>query len=64
MTDYDLDVDTPDKVSGILRDVAQSYYESASELESSWQDKNAGKPWEKIAKELERCADRIDKVLL
>jgi hypothetical protein len=60
MTNYDLDVDVPEKVSGILRCVAQAYYESSSELQSAWQDRYAGQEWIIIAKELERCATRID----
>lgn len=43
----DLDVDSPEKVARILRNAAESYYESASELESAWQDRGAGRPWEK-----------------
>lgn len=59
----DLDVDSPEKVARILRDAAESYYESASELESAWQDSGAGRPWEKIAKILEAAADRVDKAV-
>ncbi len=61
MRDLDLDVDAPDNVSQVLRDAAEAYYESASELESAWQDKGAGRPWTVIAKILERAADQIDK---
>jgi len=57
----DLDVDAPDKVSQVLRDAAEAFYESAGELEGAWQDPGAGKPWEKIAKILEAAADKIDK---
>ncbi len=57
----DLDVDAPDKVSQILRNAADAYYESAGELESAWQDPGAGKPWEQIAKILESAARAIDK---
>jgi hypothetical protein len=56
-----LDVDSPDKVSAVLRAAANEYYQSASELESAWQDKRAGAPWAKIARILEHAADQIDK---
>jgi hypothetical protein len=59
--DMNLDVDAPDEVSDVLRTAADKYYESAGELESSWQDKGAGRPWEIIAKILEHAADQIDK---
>jgi hypothetical protein len=59
----DLDVDSPEKVSMILRNAAEAYYESALELSSAWQEKSAGKPWEIIARVLARAADEIDKKL-
>jgi len=59
--DLDLDVDAPDEVSQVLRDAAEAYHESAVDLESSWQDKGAGRPWTAIARILERAADQIDK---
>lgn len=58
-----LDVDSPDKVSSVLRDAADAYYESAGEVEAAWGDKSAGKPWDMIAKKLESAADQIDKGL-
>lgn len=63
MKNLDLDVDEPDKVAKILREAAEQYYESASELESAWQDKAAGKPWTLIAQILERAANQIDLVV-
>lgn len=57
----DLDVESPDQVASILRDAAEKFYESASELASAWTDRNAGKCWEHIARKLEQCADRIEK---
>jgi hypothetical protein len=57
----DLDVDSPDKVSRILRNAAERFYEDAGELEASWQDPGAGRPWTLIAKILDRAADSIDK---
>jgi len=62
MADLDLDVDAPDKVSDILRDAAEDYYESASELGSAWTDRSAGRVWTRIAKILEAAADKIDKL--
>ena len=58
-----LDVNSPDKVADVLRDAAQRYYDTSSELESSWQDKSAGAPWIKIARILDRAAASIDKTL-
>jgi hypothetical protein len=46
----------------VLLRAAQQYYESAGELEAAWQDRQAGKIWDRIARELERCAARIDKL--
>jgi hypothetical protein len=46
----------------ILRNAAQAYLETISDLQSAWQDKNAGKVWARVAKELERAADRIAKL--
>ena len=60
MLDQDLNVDHPDKVATILRNAAQAAYEAAGELSAAWQDKTAGAPWNVVAKELERCATRIE----
>ena len=62
MAKMDLDVDSPEKVAVVLRRAADAYYESASELESAWQDRGAGKPWTKLARILERAADQAEKV--
>lgn len=62
MRNLDLDVDAPDKVAPVLRKAAEAYTDSAMELASAWGDPQAGKPWEKIARILERAADSIDKV--
>jgi PHD/YefM family antitoxin component YafN of YafNO toxin-antitoxin module len=59
----DLDVDAPDQVTRVLRKAAEAYYDSASELESAWQEKAAGRPWTIIARILERAADQIDRKL-
>lgn len=58
----DLDITTPKALAAILRNAADKYYESATELESAWQDKNAGKIWERYAKELERAATRCEQI--
>jgi hypothetical protein len=57
-----MDVDSPEKVARVLRKAAQEYYYSAGELSSAWQDKNAGSPWNRIARILERAAEQVDKV--
>ncbi len=41
--DLNLDVDSPEKVSDILRNAAQEYYEGESKLGAAWQDRQAGK---------------------
>lgn len=58
-----LDVSAPHHVAATLRRVAERYLEDAGELSSAWQDGGAGHPWEVIARELERCAGRIEKGL-
>lgn len=63
MVDQDLNVADPEQVAGILRNAAQAAYEAAGELESAWQDKSAGRPWKIVARELERCAFRIEERL-
>ena len=59
----DLDVVSPEEVPMVLRAAADEYYEAAGELSSAWQDKNAGKIWEKIARILESAANKIDSIL-
>jgi hypothetical protein len=58
---FSLDVSDPEQVSQVLRNAVEIYYASASELESSWQEAKAGKPWSDIAKILEQASDAIDK---
>lgn len=60
---FSLDVDAPDKVAPVLRAAARAYYDSASELESAWQERQAGAPWLRIALILERAAKDVDKWL-
>lgn len=62
-TDLD-DAEAPEHVGAILRCAAQRFYESQSELQAAWQDKNAGYAWSKIARILERAADQCDKAAL
>lgn len=57
-----LDVPAPEMVAQVLRAAAQSYWESQSELQSAWQDKSAGQPWGRIARILERAADKCEQV--
>jgi hypothetical protein len=59
----DLDVDSPEKLAGVLRLAAQRFNESAGELESAWQDKNAGKVWERMARILERATDSCERAM-
>ena len=53
----------PEAIPTVLRFAADKMLEQAAELESAWQDKNAGKPWGMIALELQRAADRIESKL-
>lgn len=54
-----LDVDSPYKVAPVLTDAAQTFRESAEELRSAWQSRQAGHVWDLIAKELDAAAGRI-----
>ena len=60
MKDLDLDVDSPQDVAPVLRRTAEAYEESATELNSAWQDKSAGWPWHVIATVLKVAADKIE----
>jgi hypothetical protein len=59
----DLDVDDPGKVAGVLRRAADRFHESASELESAWQNPKAGRVWSHIARILESAASKADKAV-
>ena len=59
----DLDVASPDKVSQVLYNAAEVYYESAVELESAWGEKAAGRPWVAIARIMERASQQVDNAL-
>lgn len=63
MKSIDLNVDSPDKVAGVLNDAADAFDESVGELQSAWQDKNAGVVWGKIAKILRRAAASVEKTV-
>jgi hypothetical protein len=56
-----LNVMSPDQVSRVLRDAADAFNQSASDLASTWQDDNAGRVWLELAKILESAADRADR---
>lgn len=50
------DADHPDKLARILRNAAVACHEAATECATNWQDRDAGKPWTKAARILERAA--------
>jgi hypothetical protein len=54
--------DSPEAFIRALRRQADACYESASELRSAWQDRGAGMFWEVAARELEKLADKLEKV--
>ena len=60
---FSLDVDAPHKIIAPIRAAAHRFYEDAGELEASWQDRHAGRPWTMIAKHLDRAADAIQRDL-
>lgn len=53
-------VNSPEDLISFLRQAAQEMYESASELASAHQDPQAGKFWDKAAKEFEHAADKLE----
>ena len=63
MKSLDLDVDAPERVANVLRNAAQAYYESHSELSAAWQDRKAGRVWFKLGAEFEKFAERIAAVV-
>lgn len=58
-----LDVDSPDKIPGILDNAVNAFHESAAELNSGWQDKTAGAPWKMISGELAKAEQSIRRKL-
>jgi len=61
MKNLDLNVMSPDQVSRVLRNAADAFNQSASDLASTWQDDGAGRVWTELAKILESAADRADR---
>ena len=53
----------PHDVAKFMRLIAWKYDVDAEELVSAWQDKQAGMVWRMLAKELEKCAARCDKIV-
>lgn len=58
---YNLNMAHFGAVPTTLRQAADEYRESASELASAWQDESAGAIWNDYARILERAADAMDK---
>lgn len=57
----DLDApDSPEDVPHVLRNAADMMRAQAADLAASWQDRQAGAPWQMIAAELDRAAKRIE----
>lgn len=56
------DAEAPEHVAAILRNAAQRYYESQSELQVVWGDRTAGRCWPKLARILERAAAAAEKI--
>lgn len=50
----------PHDIADTIRLIADAMTEDGAELDSTWQDSSAGKPWRIIAKELRRAAIRIE----
>lgn len=63
MKSLDLDTDTPDKIPAVLRNAAEQFHKSMSELQSAWGDQNAGKVWGDIANIMERAACSIERAI-
>lgn len=51
----------PDVALAMLAAFVQSAYEAASECESNWQDRQAGRPWTVLAQEIEHAIERARK---
>lgn len=60
-TNLDLDVAVPDQLANVLRRAAENFNQSYSELQSAWQDQQAGRVWAEFAKILERAAGQCDR---
>lgn len=63
MSNYNLDVSTPDEVPAVLETAADHFRQSAADLAANWQDRDAGRCWEDFAKILDKAAIAARKVL-
>jgi hypothetical protein len=63
MPNLDLDVASPEQVARVLRAAAEQFAASASDLASAWQDKQVGRVWARLARELDRAALRAERIL-
>ncbi len=54
------DAASPEDAIRILRNIVDRFYIDAGELESAWQDKEAGKFWSRLAGDLDRLADKAE----
>ena len=63
MPNLDLDVSTPEEFPAVLRRAAEHFFFTQGELQSAWQDKQAGRVWARFARILDRAADSADKAL-
>lgn len=61
--DLDLDLMAPHLVPDVLRKAADAYRQGYAELASTWQDKTAGRVWERFAAALEVAAERCERIL-
>ena len=59
----DLNVASVDRVAPVLHAAVDVYYEAGSELTAAWQQKSAGRPWERIARILDSAATLIERVV-
>jgi len=61
----DLDINeaaAPDEIAPILRMHADKFRIAQYELQSAWQDKQAGRGWLILAREFDKLADRLDRI--
>ena len=63
MKTFDINVASPDQLAKVLREAAQDYRESQTELSAAWGDLEAGRVWEKLAGVLEAAADKCDRTV-
>lgn len=58
-----LECATPESVPLALRNIAQAFAESSTELQSAWDDDSAGAVWKDFARILDRAAQTCDKTI-